>query len=115
MAISTVSAAAKAESAMTDKLLAVARRVETLIGKISSTEDPSQVFDLEQRALEALLLLHSPDRERLHERICNAVDARLSDKQRVEEISNQIEARYEERMNGDFDDDDEKEFKGERR
>jgi hypothetical protein len=60
-----------------ERVLAASRLVETLIAEISMTEDRSEVFNLEQRAMEAISPLRSPDRERLEERIHDAVNERL--------------------------------------
>jgi hypothetical protein len=60
-----------------DQVLAAGRLVETLITEISLTKDRSEVFDYERRAMGAASPLHSPDRERLEERIADAVAERL--------------------------------------
>jgi hypothetical protein len=59
------------------QLLAVARRVETLIAEISLTKMRDAVPDFERRAMEAISPLRSPDRERLEERVQDAVAERL--------------------------------------
>lgn len=62
------------------QVLAASRLVETLITEISLTRDRSEVFDFERRAMEAISSLHSPDRERLEERVQDAVSERFQQK-----------------------------------
>jgi hypothetical protein len=59
------------------QVLAAGRLVETLITEISLTKDRSEVFDFKRRAQEAVSPLCSPDRERLAERVEDAVAERL--------------------------------------
>ena len=59
------------------QVLTVARLAEALITEISLTRDRSEVFDFERRAMGVISPLHSPDRERLEERIQDAVAERL--------------------------------------
>jgi hypothetical protein len=59
------------------QVLAAARRAETLITEISLTKDRSEVFDLERRAMETIAHLRPLDRERLAERVRDAVAERL--------------------------------------
>jgi hypothetical protein len=61
------------------QVLAASRLVETLITEISLTRDRSEVFDFERRAMEAISSLHSPDRERLEERVSASVFKRRKD------------------------------------
>ena len=67
-------------SSYRDQVLAASRLVETLVTEISLTRDRSEVFDFERRAMEAISPLHSPDRERLEERVQDAVSERLQRK-----------------------------------
>jgi hypothetical protein len=60
-----------------EQVLAAGRLVETLIAEISLTKDRSETFDFERRAMEAISPLRSPDRERLAERVQDAVAERL--------------------------------------
>jgi hypothetical protein len=63
-----------------DHLLAVARRVETILGKIAYAEDPAEVHYLQQRAVEAISELPlAISRARLSERVDDAANARLQE------------------------------------
>jgi hypothetical protein len=59
------------------QVLTASRLVESLIAEISLTKDRSEVFDFKRRAMEVISSLHSPDRERLAERVEDAVAERL--------------------------------------
>jgi hypothetical protein len=63
-----------------DHLLAVARRVETILAEIACAEGRSDVLDLQRRATEMISGLYSAlDRGRLSERVDDAVAARLQE------------------------------------
>jgi hypothetical protein len=63
-----------------DDVLAVARRIETMLAEIAYAEDRVSVFDLQQRATEMISGLHSAvDRARLRERVEDTVNARLQE------------------------------------
>ena len=63
-----------------DHLLAVSRRVETILAEITTATDRAAVFDLQQRATEDISGLHSAlARGRLQERVDDAVNARLQE------------------------------------
>ena len=59
-------------------VLRVARTVETLLAEISCAQDRDEVCDLARRADETISALHRTiDRERLSERLADAVGERL--------------------------------------